>query len=468
MTISNSKPLHSKFQIAECYKVFIEQPPGYAPNAWKIYQFAGKFIPFRIQKWTPPFSPREETSIAMSWISFPSLPCQYFARNALFSMASAVGQPLDVDQATNDKTRPSTAWVKVEVDLLRTLPKRIRVQLKNLVTDEITNVWKKLGMIIYHIIVTNVNIRGIEKPIVELSLMVKLMPRLEVGEKDDEGTIKDLQIGAEKSDVQVQNLVRQNSSQRLGKAVLDNYSFGNRMLSLIPQQLTTNVVVQSNEPKNIVCTNPFEVLEVEKELELVDSTPTNDQTLVRANFDNNIQSVSTPIGVCSMQTEKHDSVMSPTYSSNPEVAKIIQESEAAMLLKPNSAIKSPMVTLNTSAHEVSKEKHREMITPRWADLVDEEEHVSPLLLSRKLSPQALEFVPNSIIAKKKQEALALEFSPTRGYDSDLGDDSFDEDEEENMLDICFDKVARDGDISPRHQRSGSNKNKKKTHGRQHS
>ncbi|KAG5588697.1 hypothetical protein H5410_049131 [Solanum commersonii] len=37
-----------------------------------------------------------------------------------------------------------------------------------------------------------------------------------------------------------------------------------------------------------------------------------------------------------------------------------------------------------------------------------------------------------------------------------------------MLDICIDRVAREGDISPRQQRSGSNKNKKKTHGRQHS
>ncbi|WMV51851.1 hypothetical protein MTR67_045236 [Solanum verrucosum] len=165
-------------------------------------KFAGTVIPFRIQKWTPSFSPRKETSIAMAWISFPSLPCQYFARNALFSMASAVGQPLDVDRATNDKTRPSTARVKVE------------------------------------------------------------------GHREaDCRTLTDGQVDA------------------------------------------TN---------------------------------------------------------------------------------------------------------------------------------------------------------------KEQEALASEFSPTRGYESDLGDDSFDEDEEENMLDTCIDKVARDGDISPRHQRSGSNKNKKKTHGRQHS
>ena len=37
-----------------------------------------------------------------------------------------------------------------------------------------------------------------------------------------------------------------------------------------------------------------------------------------------------------------------------------------------------------------------------------------------------------------------------------------------MLDICFDRMAREGDISPRQQRSGSNKSKTKTHGRQHS
>ena len=37
-----------------------------------------------------------------------------------------------------------------------------------------------------------------------------------------------------------------------------------------------------------------------------------------------------------------------------------------------------------------------------------------------------------------------------------------------MLDICFDRMAREGDISPRQHRSGSNKSKKKAYGRQHS
>ncbi|KAH0746892.1 hypothetical protein KY285_008549 [Solanum tuberosum] len=77
-------------------------------------------------------------------------------------MASAVGQPLDVDRATYDKTRPSTA-------------------------------------------------------------------------RDDEENVKDLDVGAEKSGVQDQNLVRQNSGQCQGKAMLDDYSSGNQVLSLIPQ-----------------------------------------------------------------------------------------------------------------------------------------------------------------------------------------------------------------------------------------
>ncbi|KAK6796833.1 hypothetical protein RDI58_004534 [Solanum bulbocastanum] len=153
----------------------LPQQLGFKGECMSI-KFADTVIPFRIQKWTPSFSPREETSIAMAWISFPSLPCQYFTHNALFSMASTVRQPLDMDRATNDKTRPSTAKVKVEVDLLRTLPKRIRVQLKNLVTNKITN-GKNSCMIIYHIIVKDVNIKGIEKLIVELLLMVNSMPR---------------------------------------------------------------------------------------------------------------------------------------------------------------------------------------------------------------------------------------------------------------------------------------------------
>uniref|UniRef100_A0A0V0H7C2 Putative ovule protein n=1 Tax=Solanum chacoense TaxID=4108 RepID=A0A0V0H7C2_SOLCH len=114
-------------------------------------------------------------------------------------------------------------------------------------------------------------------------------------------------------------------------------------------------------------------------------------------------------------------VMAPTlHISNPEVNKIIQECEAAMALKSNLAIKPPIVTLTY--------------------LVDEEVQVSPAILNGKLSPQALEFVPRSVIAKKNEvEALTSGVNPTNAYDIDLGDNSFDEDEEDNILHKCFDK-----------------------------
>ncbi|KAG5609348.1 hypothetical protein H5410_020629 [Solanum commersonii] len=57
-----------------------------------------------------------ETPIVLAWISFPSLSTQMFAREALFSLALAVGIPL--------QSRPSVARVKVEVNLLSSLPDR--------------------------------------------------------------------------------------------------------------------------------------------------------------------------------------------------------------------------------------------------------------------------------------------------------------------------------------------------------
>ncbi|KAH0639100.1 hypothetical protein KY285_035686 [Solanum tuberosum] len=54
-----------------------------------------------------------------------------FAREALFSLASAVGTPLQVDRATTGKSRPSVARVKVEGYLLSSLPDRVRMLFKD-------------------------------------------------------------------------------------------------------------------------------------------------------------------------------------------------------------------------------------------------------------------------------------------------------------------------------------------------
>lgn len=81
----------------------------------------------RTLKWDPLFNPVEETSTAIAWISFPALPPNFFGEDAIFSLAAAVDKPLQVDLATKNQSRPSCARVKVEMDLLKEFPRRIKV-----------------------------------------------------------------------------------------------------------------------------------------------------------------------------------------------------------------------------------------------------------------------------------------------------------------------------------------------------
>ncbi|KAH0669551.1 hypothetical protein KY289_024044 [Solanum tuberosum] len=47
--------------------------------------------PMRALKWEPLFDPEEETTTAIGWISFPSLPLNFFGQESIFSLAAAVG-----------------------------------------------------------------------------------------------------------------------------------------------------------------------------------------------------------------------------------------------------------------------------------------------------------------------------------------------------------------------------------------
>lgn len=64
------------------------------------------------------FKVNEEIPKALPCISFPNLLPTYFVNECLFSLASAVGKPLNFDMATINKTRPSCARLKVLIDLL--------------------------------------------------------------------------------------------------------------------------------------------------------------------------------------------------------------------------------------------------------------------------------------------------------------------------------------------------------------
>ncbi|KAG5626546.1 hypothetical protein H5410_011764 [Solanum commersonii] len=93
-----------------------------------VLPFRGEQHLYRVFPWTIDFNSREETSMAVVWISLPRLSPDLFAKRSLLSMVSAVGRPIVIGKATQDKTRPSTARVKVILDLMDKLPKRIRLQ----------------------------------------------------------------------------------------------------------------------------------------------------------------------------------------------------------------------------------------------------------------------------------------------------------------------------------------------------
>ncbi|KAK4376341.1 hypothetical protein RND71_002637 [Anisodus tanguticus] len=84
----------------------------------------------RTFKWDVTFDPEEETQFAYGWISFPGLPPHFHNESSLSPWRLQVGKPISIDSATRNKTRPSSARVKVEVDLLKSHPKSVLIQVE--------------------------------------------------------------------------------------------------------------------------------------------------------------------------------------------------------------------------------------------------------------------------------------------------------------------------------------------------
>lgn len=72
------------------------------------------------------FCPDVESLIAPVWISLTKPPPFFlFAKKCLQSIDRLIGRPLTIDNATADLSRPNTARICVEIDLLKKLPKRV-------------------------------------------------------------------------------------------------------------------------------------------------------------------------------------------------------------------------------------------------------------------------------------------------------------------------------------------------------
>ncbi|KAL0407602.1 UNVERIFIED_CONTAM: hypothetical protein Sradi_1694600 [Sesamum radiatum] len=74
-------------------------------------------FPMRIFKWTPTFTPGQETSVVPIWACLPELPAHLFHKTAIFTIASMIGTPLQIDDSTLNQSKLSKARICVEIDL---------------------------------------------------------------------------------------------------------------------------------------------------------------------------------------------------------------------------------------------------------------------------------------------------------------------------------------------------------------
>ncbi|XP_071906094.1 uncharacterized protein [Coffea arabica] len=87
---------------------------------WSIAEF-----PMRVFKWSPDFTVSSESSRAPVWIALEHLPIHFFDKASLFSIASTIGNPLQIDAATASLARPSVARLCVDLDISKELPARV-------------------------------------------------------------------------------------------------------------------------------------------------------------------------------------------------------------------------------------------------------------------------------------------------------------------------------------------------------
>lgn len=125
----------------------LDQPEDFVnalARAVNSFSHSGEQHQYRVFPWTVGYNPKEETSKAAVWISLPNLSPELFARQSLLSIANAVGKPIAIDKATQVKSRPSTARVKVILDLLDKLPTCICLQHVDNASGKIVEVFQEV------------------------------------------------------------------------------------------------------------------------------------------------------------------------------------------------------------------------------------------------------------------------------------------------------------------------------------
>ncbi|KAL0324945.1 UNVERIFIED_CONTAM: hypothetical protein Sradi_5063800 [Sesamum radiatum] len=102
-------------------------------------------FPMRVFKWSPTFTPEQESSIIPIWVNFSELPAHLYRKDALFAIANNIGTPLQIADSTFNQSNLAKARVCVEIDLIKPLLKEIDLNIcgativQNIVYEDIPN-----------------------------------------------------------------------------------------------------------------------------------------------------------------------------------------------------------------------------------------------------------------------------------------------------------------------------------------
>ncbi|KAH0672951.1 hypothetical protein KY290_025236 [Solanum tuberosum] len=85
----------------------------------------------KIIKWSTKFKPDADNTLAPVWINLPDLKWYFYEWDAICRIVGPIWTPLLLDKTTLAKTRPTTAKVRVEIDLTKPLVNEVLLEVTN-------------------------------------------------------------------------------------------------------------------------------------------------------------------------------------------------------------------------------------------------------------------------------------------------------------------------------------------------
>ncbi|KAK4730979.1 hypothetical protein R3W88_023967 [Solanum pinnatisectum] len=397
----------------------------------------------RVFPWSIGYNPKEETMLAVVWISLPNLSPDLFAKKSLLSIASAIRKPIAIDKATQIKSRPRTERIKVILDLMEKFPNRIRLQFVDGKSSKLIEVFQETIYDNLPLYCHYCKHQGHDED------SCRLISKRNQNNKQIDDTIEGALKGTTNSEKyqddarEILNEKRKTVDVNQSKATpLDRQlvasTFEKNCVNTIDVD-TSNIGVQTATENKGDCNNQQaatnEVQSKEVGLNLMSNATKNARGTPRVGLDaprvdsgqklmDSGQKIMDTSDVEDAQNFGQHVLQGPTGNFHDNEKRQDTSNASRDLLCSNSLD----ALLKTTGNQV-----------RLTDLIQETQ-VSPPNLNRKLSPEALVVVPKCVLARKNDSSALVSNT------IDLGEDSLDEDKEDNILDICSDRVARERDI----------------------